>query len=191
MSLPRELARLAFGTIGKTLDGLALVILVPLGLLLFVGIAGVVFAPVLRHLQDYWWVYLLALCTLLFLLVYVASMGVPSPNDPSSAASELHASPRLSQTERTSSQPNGRALLAESEAERPTSGKALFRFTEEWLTSNGLYEGRDMSKADAVSIAGRTAIAYHLREGNFVERDGRIALTDKGHSHFSKRRDRL
>jgi len=95
------------------------------------------------------------------------------------------------QTRHGISQPQPRPSEKQPAAERPTSGYALFRYTEEWLTRYGMYTGGDISKVDAVKIAGRTAISYHLREGNFVERDGRIGLTAKGKLHFMKRRSRL
>lgn len=188
MSPPKEIARLAIGTLDATLNAARLVIWVPIGLILFIGIAGVVFAPILKHLATYWWVYLLAVTALVAALVYVGFNHAPHVSDPAHPVPQPFHSPaqvRHTASQVVSSTPQQPAVR------RPTSGLALFRFTEEWITRNGLYEGRDMSKVDAVNTAGRTAISYHVREGNFVEQGGRIALTAKGKAHFAKRRSRL
>jgi hypothetical protein len=189
MSLPRELARLAVGTLSTTLDAVRLVIWVPLGLLLFVGIAVVVFAPVLEHMRTYWWVYLAAIVTFVAVVVFLVSRDASRIGEAAQAVSQPAHS--LSQAELAASQVEKRTTREQSSGGRPTSGHALFRFTEEWIDRHGLYEGRDMPKVDAVKIAGRTAIFYHLREGNFVEREGRLALTAKGKTHFANRRSRL
>jgi hypothetical protein len=166
-----------------------LIIWVPIGLVLFVSITGVVFAPVLQHLQTYWWVYLLAIPTIVAVIVYFAIKNASHVSEATAATSRSPHSP--SQAQHAASQVNARIAQEQVFRGRPTSGLALFRFTEEWITRNGLYEGRDMSKTDAVKIAGRTAISYHLREGNFIERNGKIALSAKGKSHFEIRRTRL
>lgn len=188
MSPQREIARAAVGTLGATVNLVRLVIWVPVGLVLLLGIAGVVLAPILKHLANYWWVYVLAISALIAAFWYVvfkhqpptidAAHAVPQPPDFPSQAQQVS----LQAASTTPQQPA---------VDRPTSGYALFRFTEEWITRNGLYEGRDMSKGDAIKIAGRTAISYHLREGNFSEGSGRIALTAKGIAHFVIRRSRL
>lgn len=184
MSLPRKLARLALGTLNGTLNAVQLAIWIPIGLLLFVGIAGVVFAPALKHLQDYWWVYLLAISALVAAIRFLASRKVPETREPGHRVLP-NGSPR---TQHAGSQVDATKPREDFSGGRPTSGLPLFRFTEAWLMRNGLYAGREMLKADAVKIAGRSAISYHLREGNFVELNGRIALTAKGHAHFAKRR---
>jgi hypothetical protein len=74
---------------------------------------------------------------------------------------------------------------------RPTAGKALWAFTDRWLDENGLYDGKSIDKALATHIAGATAVRYHLAQGNFQERDGRMTLTADGRAHFLKRRKRL
>lgn len=188
MSLPRELARLAIGTLDTTLNAVRLAIWVPIGLLLFVGIAGVVFAPVVKHLQAYWWVYLLAISALVAVIGYLA---FEDPSHATETANTVSHVPQYSDARQTASRIVVETRREQSAGGRPTSGLALFRFTEEWISRNGLYEGRDMAKADAVNIAGLSAISYHLREGNFSEREGRIALTPKGMAHFAKRRGRL
>lgn len=187
MSLPRELARLAVGTIDATLNAVRLVIWVPVGLLLFVGIAGVVFAPVLEHLANYWWVYLLAIAVLVA-VVYLVLNSTPYNGESRHVDQPRHVLPCTEH-----SVPLVKPTTPEEQptTQRPTSGYALFRFTDEWITRNGMYDGRDMSKVDAIKTAGRTTISYHLREGNFVEREGKIALTAKGKAHFAKRRSRL
>lgn len=171
-----------------TLNLVRLAIWVPVGLFLFVGIAGVIFAPVLKHLQEYWWAYLMAISALIAVTVYLAFRDASRARETANTDSPvLHSS----QARQTASRIEAKTPKTQSAGGRPTSGLALFRFTEEWISRNGLYEGRDMSKADAVKIAGRTAISYHLRESNFFEREGRIALTAKGMAHFTKRRSRL
>lgn len=217
MPLPKKLSRLAVGTIDSALNVVQLVIWVPIGLLLFVGIAGVVFAPVLAHLQAYWWMYLLATSALIAVIVYLTFRGASHVNDlahtssqppysqvmpstpqkqsagprPKSGPAPFRFGPAHTGSQPTYSQVEPRTPQEHSAGTRPTSGLALFRFTEEWITRNGLHEGREMSKGDAVKTAGRTAVSHHLREGNFVEREGKISLTAKGELHFAKRRSRL
>ena len=189
MSLPREIARLAIGTIGATLNLLSLLIWVPLGLILLFGIAGIVFAPIWQHLAAYWWVYLFAAAAWAAGVVYLLPQDKSHPVQPNYAAPSLgHQHDRARTATPTKS---SGTMPRQTSTDRPTAGKALFRYTEEWLARNGMYEGKDISKTEAVSIAGHTAIAYHLRENNFVEKNGRILLTAKGKAHFLKRRSVL
>lgn len=77
------------------------------------------------------------------------------------------------------------------DARRPTAGKALWAFTDRWLSDNGLYDGESIDKAVATRIAGATAVRYHLAQGNFRESAGQLTLTPGGRAHFLKRRSRL
>ena len=174
MSIGRELSRLVLGTVVSAIDLISGAGWITIGGLLLIGVAGVVFAPVWNHLAQYWWLYLLLVTVVPVLLVLVfANLG--------RGTSKL-APPSVGMAESTEQH------TAEG---RPTSGRALFRFTDEWLTREGLFAGRSIPKAEAARIAGRSAIAYHLREGNFMERNGEIVLTSKGHAHFTERRSRL
>jgi hypothetical protein len=192
MSLPRGLARIAVDTVGATLTVVQFLVWVPLGLLLFLGVAGLLFAPVFQHLATYWWVYLAALFALVALLTvvgYYRSSGERTAQQYEHSGSSPSHAPSIAG--RAASPGKPRISQTVSSTERPTSGLALSRYTDAWIGRNGLYEGHEMSKAEAVAVAGRTAISYHLREGNFIEREGTIGLTAKGKSHFSKRRSRL
>lgn len=174
MSVPREVARLAIGTLSSAIDLVRGAVWISIGLILLAAVAGAIFAPVWSHLAKYWWVYLFVAATvaLLFALLVTAPLrGASEPPDP-----------RPDQPE---------TFQPLEVGARPTSGRALFRYTDEWLTREGLFAGGRIAKAEAVRIAGRTAIAYHLTEGNFVEHDGEVFLTPKGHAHFTNRRSRI
>ena len=71
---------------------------------------------------------------------------------------------------------------------RPGSGALLFAFTHAWLSMSGLASGKAYPKAQAQQVAGKTAIAYHLDNGNFsVDASGNLRITAKGQRKFSER----
>lgn len=189
MSLPREVARLALSSLNSTLNTVRLIVWVPIGLLLFVGIARTFLGPVFSHLATYWWVYLLGIGSLVAVFVYLLSRDIS--DDRKAELTVIPLSNSVLQATQVSLQAQVNGKKSHSANGRPTSGLALYRYTEDWLTRNGMYEGQSISKVDAIETAGRSAISYHLREGNFVEQNGGIMLTAKGQAHFEKRRSRL
>lgn len=70
---------------------------------------------------------------------------------------------------------------------RPAAGRLLFAFTHAWLSLSGMAEGKAYSKAQAVKVAGSTAISYHIGNGNIEEKGGAISLTAKGQNFFKAR----
>ena len=74
---------------------------------------------------------------------------------------------------------------------RPGSGYNLFAFTQAWLEMAGLDKGKAISRKDAETAAGYTAIAYHVKTGRMVEKDGKISLTAGGKDHFAKRTENV
>lgn len=70
---------------------------------------------------------------------------------------------------------------------RPGAGRLLFAFTHAWLSLSGLASGKSYSKAQAVQVAGATAIAYHTGNNNLSCKDGMLTLTAKGKAFFAAR----
>lgn len=70
---------------------------------------------------------------------------------------------------------------------RPGAGRLLFAFTQAWLHASGLLSGKTYAKAEAIQVAGATAIAYHLGNGNLTETKGALTLSDKGKTFFVAR----
>lgn len=70
---------------------------------------------------------------------------------------------------------------------RPGAGRLLFAFTDAWLKGTGLAAGGTVPREVAEKIAGGTAIAYHLGNGNLSDTKGALALTSKGVGFFSAR----
>lgn len=74
---------------------------------------------------------------------------------------------------------------------RPGSGAALYAYTQAWLEMAGLDKGKAISRKEAEQVAGYTAIAYHIREGRMVEKDGKVSITAGGKIHFKARADKI
>ena len=70
---------------------------------------------------------------------------------------------------------------------RPAAGRMLFAFTHAWLSLSGMAAGGSYSRADAVKVAGATAISYHTGNGNLKDTGGMLTLTAKGQNFFSSR----
>ena len=70
---------------------------------------------------------------------------------------------------------------------RPGAGKLLQAYTTAWLTASGLLAGKTYAKAEAVQVAGATAIAYHLGNGNLEDTKGVLKLSGKGKTFFVER----
>lgn len=70
---------------------------------------------------------------------------------------------------------------------RPGAGRLLFAFTQAWLSASGLVAGKPYAKAEAIQVAGATAIAYHLGNGNLTETKGALTLSEKGKTFFVAR----
>lgn len=70
---------------------------------------------------------------------------------------------------------------------RPVSGQRLFAYTAAWLAAFGLDNGKTAPKAAVIKVAGATAIAYHIRQGNMVQTAAGLELTAKGKSVFALR----
>lgn len=70
---------------------------------------------------------------------------------------------------------------------RPGAGRLLFAFTAAWLKGTGLTEGNTVQRALAEKIAGGTAIAYHLGNGNLSDSKGVLSLTPAGLAFFAAR----
>ena len=172
MSIGRYFARLGTGTIGSILDLVGVVVWAIPGLFIFVALAGLLLAPVWTHLALYKWYYI----GVLIIYVSVALVVLLRADRPGTNSTPVT---------------GNSCRKSVGDSSRPTRGKALFRFTDNWLTGTGLFAGGSISKAEAIRIAGRTAIYYHLSQGNFAEHSGAITLTPKGHDHFLRRRARL
>ena len=71
---------------------------------------------------------------------------------------------------------------------RPSAGAALFALTHAWLSLSGMAAGKAYPKAEAVQVAGSTAVAYHIGNGNFDCNAGMLTLTRKGQEKFGKMR---
>jgi len=65
---------------------------------------------------------------------------------------------------------------------RPSSGGLLYAFTKAWMILLGMDTGAAYPKKTIATIAGDTAVSYHIKQGNFV-------MTEKGLelSSFGKR----
>ena len=71
---------------------------------------------------------------------------------------------------------------------RPASGAKLFAYTFAWLQETGLIDGGSISRADAVKLAGSTAIAYHTGKTNtMVDNKGSLSLAPHGAAFFGDR----
>lgn len=70
---------------------------------------------------------------------------------------------------------------------RPAAGASLQAFTAAWFAMAGIDQGKAFDKGIAVKVAGATAIAYHVKTGRMVEKDGQIKLSEGGKIHFAAR----
>lgn len=70
---------------------------------------------------------------------------------------------------------------------RPCAGRYLFAFTHAWLSASGLGEGKAYPKAQAIQVAGSTAISYHSGNGNLENKGGMLTLSSKGLNFFKAR----
>jgi hypothetical protein len=72
---------------------------------------------------------------------------------------------------------------------RPVSGGMLQAYTHAWLSLSGLATGGRIPRAQAVAIAGPTAIGYHVNQTGCMDVDasGMLGLTPAGQSKFSGR----
>lgn len=71
---------------------------------------------------------------------------------------------------------------------RPKAGHRLYAFTHAWLSLSGMASGKPYSKQQAIKVAGRTAITYHLGAERFKEKDGMLILTPAGQAFFGEHR---
>ena len=74
---------------------------------------------------------------------------------------------------------------------RPGSGAALYAYTQAWIEIAGLDKGKAIARKDAEAVAGYTAIAYHIREGRMIEKDGKVSITAGGKLHFQARAEKI
>ncbi|TSD56429.1 phage holin family protein [Variovorax sp. KBS0712] len=189
--MQEELDNLAVGVATIFLDGLrTLLFTIPM---LFLA-AGVLLAwggPVL-------WLYgiaaaLMGAIALLYLILAIwrrlraAFSKPPAPMKPSAERYVQRARARLPAGSFVDAKPKARsreiyALL--DETLRPTAGKALFSYTDAWMTVTKMFAGGTMSREQMKRIAGEKMVSYHLKQGNLEVRDGAIALSSKGYTHF-------
>lgn len=193
--MQEEIDNLAVGVATIFLDGLrTLLFTIPM---LFLA-AGVLLAwggPIL-------WLYgvgaaLMGAIALLYLILAIwrrLRAAFPKPPTPTKTSAERYvrrARARLSTESFVGAEPKSRsreiyALL--DEALRPTAGKALFSYTDAWMTVTKMFIGGTMSREQMKRIAGEKMVSYHLKQGNLEVRDGAIALSRKGCTHFISRK---
>lgn len=70
---------------------------------------------------------------------------------------------------------------------RPASGAALQAFTAAWMEMAGLMAGKAAEKRVLAYVAGDTAISFHVKNGRFQLKDGKVSLTAGGREHFKAR----
>lgn len=70
---------------------------------------------------------------------------------------------------------------------RPKAGQLLTSFTAAWLDMTGLNAGMAVPRTALIKIAGETAIAYHVKNGNFTKTENGLALSEKGQMAFASR----
>lgn len=71
---------------------------------------------------------------------------------------------------------------------RPSAGARLFAYTAAWMQATGFAKGVALPRATIAMIAGATAVAYHINNGNFAMSADGVKLTAKGISAFSARK---
>jgi hypothetical protein len=72
-------------------------------------------------------------------------------------------------------------------AARPSAGSALASYTAAWLQLSGMATGHVCPAATVRQVAGDTALAYHVKQGNMERTDKGIQLTEQGILHFLSR----
>ncbi len=71
---------------------------------------------------------------------------------------------------------------------RPAAGRMLFAYTMAWLQESGLIDGGSIPRADAIKLAGGTAIAYHTaKTGRMIDTKGALTLAPGGANFFADR----
>lgn len=71
---------------------------------------------------------------------------------------------------------------------RPAAGRMLFAYTMAWLQESGLIDGGSIPRADAIKLAGGTAIAYHTGKTNrMIDTKGTLTLAPGGANFFCDR----
>lgn len=70
---------------------------------------------------------------------------------------------------------------------RPSAGNRLAAYTSAWMFLTGMAEGKPVAGALVRELAGDTAIAWHIKQGNFERTAEGIKLTDVGMSAFGSR----
>lgn len=72
---------------------------------------------------------------------------------------------------------------------RPSSGPALMAHTHAALSLLGMMTSalKAVPKASLLSMLDQTAVSYHIRENNMIEKDGAVSLTHAGLGKFTNR----
>lgn len=89
---------------------------------------------------------------------------------------------------KTATKPAPGAQFAIRDGFRPGAGRLLFAYTFAWLQETGLIDGGSIPRADAVRIAGATAIGYHVNNtGRLIDNAGAISLAPSAANFFADR----
>ena len=81
----------------------------------------------------------------------------------------------------------GAPAFAVGQGCRPVAGVRLYAYTAAWLSMFSLDAGKSAPRAAVVKVAGSTAVAYHIRNGNMIQTAAGLELTPKGKSVFGAR----
>lgn len=84
--------------------------------------------------------------------------------------------------------PAGSVRFAIRDSFRPSAGGLLFAYTMAWIEGTGLANGGSIPRADAVKLAGATAIGYHVNStGRLIDNKGSVSLAPDALAFFQKR----
>jgi hypothetical protein len=82
---------------------------------------------------------------------------------------------------------SGKGALYFISANRPASGGLLYAHTEAFLRIYSMHKNGGAPLATARRVMGDTAINYHVSNGRFEKRDGKVYMTESGKIQFSSR----
>ncbi len=69
---------------------------------------------------------------------------------------------------------------------RGSNARKLFAHTAAWLQLTGLIDG-ESAPVELIAALGGSALRYHTGQGNMVQQNGMVSLTDKGTNKFIAR----
>lgn len=124
----------------------------------------------------------------------------PTPVIETPAAVEAKPATKAKATAKPKAKPKAKATAAPAPVlafkittgGKPSAGARLFAYTQAVHDLTGMSKGAKVGRAKLRAIVGDTAIAYHLKQGNYALTDASMVfLTELGHATFALRAGKI